>query len=382
MKNKKIGILITHGTDTMAWTLSYLKYAIKNLTYNIAITGSQLPMSDEFPFSDAYKNIRTSLFFLNRIKTPTIFSVFNNGRYAYSDSLQKVRKWKMNAYEGDMLIEYEWDDIKHITDKIKIREGKIEPNNLDNLYLVTTGGTIDSQKNDDGLLTPRSNKVHSFITEKYMEELFNSFRSISVFSIDSTDMTLEKMELMVEKLAEEINDDIGEELIKYDDKFSKNVEIIYLDPLKTNKDFEKQIDNETRGIVIAGYGGSNVPHKMNDLIKKWNNQGKIVVVSSQAPVGISDTVYENGAKPLKHGAISGVDFSLVECQMRLSYILGHWDQIKKLNNPVKKVKKIFLSSAKFRNKASRKRHKQLTSIDVVKQDLISNIFFEETLKLV
>lgn len=39
-------ILITHGTDTLAWTHAAVRYAVKNNMVNIAITGSQIPMPD------------------------------------------------------------------------------------------------------------------------------------------------------------------------------------------------------------------------------------------------------------------------------------------------------------------------------------------------
>ena len=42
----KIAILITHGTDTLAWTHAFVRYAIKNNKINIAITGSRMPLPD------------------------------------------------------------------------------------------------------------------------------------------------------------------------------------------------------------------------------------------------------------------------------------------------------------------------------------------------
>ena len=37
--NKKSAILITHGTDPLAWTHAAVRYAVKNNPVNIAITG-------------------------------------------------------------------------------------------------------------------------------------------------------------------------------------------------------------------------------------------------------------------------------------------------------------------------------------------------------
>ena len=44
--SKNSAILITHGTDTLAWTHAAVRYAVKHNKVNIAITGSQIPMPD------------------------------------------------------------------------------------------------------------------------------------------------------------------------------------------------------------------------------------------------------------------------------------------------------------------------------------------------
>ena len=77
-------ILITHGTDTLAWTHAAVRYAVKGNIVNIAITGSQIPMPDGVgDFSDAYANIGNSIRFLTQFTPPHIFTVFNNGQNAF-----------------------------------------------------------------------------------------------------------------------------------------------------------------------------------------------------------------------------------------------------------------------------------------------------------
>lgn len=44
--SKRSAILITHGTDTLAWTHAAMRYAVKNIIVNIAIISSQIPMQD------------------------------------------------------------------------------------------------------------------------------------------------------------------------------------------------------------------------------------------------------------------------------------------------------------------------------------------------
>lgn len=53
------GIIITHGTDTMAYTASMLSFMIQNPNVPIVFTGSQLPITH--PLTDAILNLRCAL---------------------------------------------------------------------------------------------------------------------------------------------------------------------------------------------------------------------------------------------------------------------------------------------------------------------------------
>ena len=50
------GIIITHGTDTMAYTASMLSFMLQGLRKPVVLTGSQLPIGH--PLSDGYENLR------------------------------------------------------------------------------------------------------------------------------------------------------------------------------------------------------------------------------------------------------------------------------------------------------------------------------------
>ena len=50
------GIVITHGTDTMAYTASMLTFMLSGIDLPVVLTGSQLPISN--PLSDAPYNLR------------------------------------------------------------------------------------------------------------------------------------------------------------------------------------------------------------------------------------------------------------------------------------------------------------------------------------
>lgn len=50
------GIVITHGTDTMAYTASALSFMLRCIDLPVVLTGAQLPMQS--PVSDAFDNLR------------------------------------------------------------------------------------------------------------------------------------------------------------------------------------------------------------------------------------------------------------------------------------------------------------------------------------
>ena len=50
------GIIVTHGTDTMAYTSSMISFMVQNPTIPIVFTGSQLPLSH--PLTDAVDNLK------------------------------------------------------------------------------------------------------------------------------------------------------------------------------------------------------------------------------------------------------------------------------------------------------------------------------------
>lgn len=53
------GVVITHGTDTMAYTASMLTFMLRNLSKPVVLTGSQIPVG--LPLSDARSNLATAL---------------------------------------------------------------------------------------------------------------------------------------------------------------------------------------------------------------------------------------------------------------------------------------------------------------------------------
>ncbi len=67
-------IILTHGTDTMAYTASVLAYMLQGIKIPIIITGSQLPISH--PLTDAISNLR-SAFEMANSNTSGVYIAFD-----------------------------------------------------------------------------------------------------------------------------------------------------------------------------------------------------------------------------------------------------------------------------------------------------------------
>nr|WP_231036355.1 asparaginase [Pectinatus sottacetonis] len=90
------GFVITHGTDTMAYTAAALANIIKNLDKPIILTGAQKPL--EMPKTDAEKNIIDS--FLTACgEKPGVFLVFN-GLIHIGHNVKKIYSQNFIGFES------------------------------------------------------------------------------------------------------------------------------------------------------------------------------------------------------------------------------------------------------------------------------------------
>lgn len=379
-------ILITHGTDTLAWTHAAVRYAVKHNTLNIAITGSQIPMPDGVgDFSDAYANIGNSIRFLTQFNPPHIFTVFNNGQNAFSDSLYKINRWDNHAFEGDLIGTMQWDEVQFHDEVVDTME---TPAPLDRLYVVTTGGTIESTFNENGVLSPQQNRLSAFIKSKF-DNPDTEIIYMPACTIDSSDLTFDKMQAVIKKV-EACFKHIGESSeTEIDCAFDRNVRIIYTDPFKTEAQYRKEMEGAS-AVIIAGYGGGNVnidkASGFSPLALIMEKRREIpIVLTSQVALGPADFIYENAWEAVKAGAISGVDLSIPEIQMRLSYLMGHKPQIGQFCRehpgvtPADLTEWLFMSGMKFRTRRSRRMYEDLRGTHFSEKDLLINFTIEESL---
>lgn len=89
--------LVTHGTDTMAYTAAALSYLVQGSPKPIVITGSQLPMSHNL--TDAKQNIYDSLLYATDKRSHDVALVFG-GAVIAGTRATKRRTSSRNAFES------------------------------------------------------------------------------------------------------------------------------------------------------------------------------------------------------------------------------------------------------------------------------------------
>ncbi len=400
----EIGILVTHGTDTLAWTFPFIRYALKDFSWNVCLTGSQFPMERAFAWSDGYQNVHGAVRFLAVLEPPNVFAVFNNGHNAYADSLAKVERWRGGAFIGDPIATMEWDEVQHRAGDARLRDPVV----LDELHLVTTGGTIDSGAGPGGPAAEGLRPGQGMVEEFIRMSLPCAARRVVTHAlppIDSAEVDLRRMELLARTVfncrggsaadpADVRNpgagaENPGERRPRLDLEFTGGVRLVYCDPFRSAEDYCEAVEH-SRAVVLAGYGGGNAsadPELPGNALKALHladEQGKLFVLSSQVPIGPADFVYKTARRFIREGALSGVELSLPECQVRLMYILGHEEQVKGMAQrigcqPGRLLKTLFMSGMKFRNRESRENFLELSGgrIPLVREDLLVGRPFEE-----
>jgi len=91
------GFVITHGTDTMAYTAAALSYLIQTPGKPIILTGSQKPLTD--PISDARKNLLDSFRFACQDENSGVYLLFS-GQAILGTRAKKVKSKSYAAFSS------------------------------------------------------------------------------------------------------------------------------------------------------------------------------------------------------------------------------------------------------------------------------------------
>lgn len=90
------GVVVAHGTDTMAYTASMLSFMLAGLRVPVVLTGSQLPIV--YPDSDGRRNLRDALLAARHL--PGGVYVCFGGSVMLGCRAVKVRTTSLNAFES------------------------------------------------------------------------------------------------------------------------------------------------------------------------------------------------------------------------------------------------------------------------------------------
>ena len=388
--NTESGILITHGTDTMAWAFAILRYGLFNLKTNVVLTGSQLPLEGAFSPSDAIGNMLTSVQLLNMLVPPNIIQVFNDGIHIFNKNLVKVKKWSVDAFHGNSFGRIETEDLKIEEDEVyQVAEDKRTV--LEKLFFIKTGGTIDSVKSETGLSSYDVNYTIEYL-KNLKTSYFKEFATIPINPKDSSYFNPRDWTKMLEAVKNTGLSDI-------DTRFDWNILTVILSPFQTNRLYDlfaEELIKHYSGVIILGYGAGNIniigsdksaqttkyaedfeanfgsselsKQKEYSLVSflekietynKGGNDYKFIVVNSQVPIDQYDIDYEAGRIPLFYGALPSGDLSYPEAQTKLAFIIGHKQLIQAEAKKHKLtyeqiVKSCFLCGIRFNKKSNMK----------------------------
>lgn len=90
------GIVITHGTDTLAYSASALSFMLQGLSVPLVFTGSQLPLAH--PLSDAPSNLREA-FQVALHAQPGVYVAFHH-KVLYGTRAVKLRTISFDAFDS------------------------------------------------------------------------------------------------------------------------------------------------------------------------------------------------------------------------------------------------------------------------------------------
>ena len=93
------GIVVIHGTDTMAYTASMLSFMLWGVPVPVVITGSQLSISH--PVADAMENCRAAIHMANS-RCPGVFVAFNR-KIMLGVRASKVRTMSFDAFDLSLI---------------------------------------------------------------------------------------------------------------------------------------------------------------------------------------------------------------------------------------------------------------------------------------
>lgn len=124
------GFVITHGTDTLAYTASAMSYLIQGSEKVIAITGAQKPIVDSI--TDGRKNLIDAIRFSIRENARGVYVVFD-GKAIIGTRAKKIRSKSYSAFDSINYPVAAFIDGKRILQYVEDNPKKLTPTFYNNL---------------------------------------------------------------------------------------------------------------------------------------------------------------------------------------------------------------------------------------------------------
>jgi len=230
------GFVISHGTDTLAYTASALSYMLMNLAFPVILTGAQKPLS--VIRSDARSNL------INAIELST-----------------------MGVNEVSILFD---DKLMRGNRTIKSHASHFDAFSSPNYPLLAEAGIN---------------------IEIYKKNILNNRGLFHIF-----------------------------------DKLDNSVAVMKIFPGFSSEFFEPSDD--IRAVILIGYGAGTVPMGNSGIlekVKKWVDDGKLVVFTSETKAGsLHPNLYESGKKLLDLGAVDSGDMTFEATITKVIFLLGQY----------------------------------------------------------
>ena len=284
------GVVILHGTDTMAYTASALSFLLQDITLPIMLTGSQIAMGEEH--SDAKSNI------IQAVQAAVdgrsgVYIVFA-GKIIKGVRAKKMCTQNLEAFTS--INEEPAGEVKQ--GQVIWTRGALgatgtlgAPGSLEDPVILGEPGTF--QENTKPIATQNGSPI----------------------AIQN-----EKQEDSPKKIY----------------GLNTNIAILKLYPGMDEKMLSLIIDGDYEGIIIEAFGCGGVPNAGKNLlpqIEHATKKGIPVVITTQCIYdGVNLDVYEVGVLAKRLGVLSGRDMTIEALTTKLMWVLGQTSDPKEISD--------------------------------------------------
>lgn len=272
------GVVVIHGTDTLAYTASALSFALQNIEIPVVLTGSQV--SIENPIADATENCRAALH-MAASRCPGVYVAFNR-KIIMGTRASKVRTRSFDAFES---IDYPY--------AARINSG--------GLVLNPRVVRVCGAPGEDSRCMPQA--AASGEGGRYMPQA--DAHSAKGQALQPAPCILQN-------------------------RFSTDVFLLKLFPGISPDIFTRLSQMGIRGVYVEAFGIGGLPFERRNItqaIRRAAAEGMVVAVGSQCLYEGSDfTVYEVGRQVLGSGVVETGNMTTEAAVTKLMWALGQYDE--------------------------------------------------------